>query len=270
VTGARGIDVRLGRLFAEPSGNAVVIALDHGLFMGRVPGLQQPAHVAASLFESGADAIQCAPGLAPAVADLVVGKRHRSYLHRLDSTNIWRDGSLARSPGFWTPVSSPLEAVRNGADIAVCFLFAGWTDDSLEAANLRQIGNWARECGDLGMPLMIEPLPIPPAVQNENDPAVVGSLCRMAFELGANAIKCNYTGDAESFARIVGDVPVPVLMRGGPRTDSDAAYLTMVHDAISAGARGVVVGRNVFQAANPSDVIRELRSIVHGENRPSA
>ena len=265
MTGHSGIDVRLRRLFAEESGNAVVVALDHGMFMGLLPGLHQPARVAASMFEWGADAIQCPPGSASAVAGLVAAKRNRSYLHRLDSTNIWRDGELARSPGFWAPVSSPLEAVRHGADVAVCFLFSGWSDDSLEAANVRQIGIWVRECADLGIPLMIEPLPISPAVRNENDPAVVTNLCRIAFELGASAIKCNYTGDPESFARIVEDISVPILMRGGPRSTSDEAYLTMVRDAIASGARGVVVGRNVFQATDPAQVLRDLRAVVHGQ-----
>jgi len=250
-------------LFDPNSNNTIVVALDHGLFMGPLPGLHQPAEVARRLLEAGVDAIQCPPGQAVQVAPHVAKRPRGSLLFRLDSTNMWRSGSFAPTPGFWTPVSSPADAVRVGADAAVCFLIAGWSDDAMEAANLRQIGIWAQESADLGMPLMIEPLPLGPNISNENDATLVATLCRMAYELGATVVKSNYTGDPESFARITSDVPVPVLMRGGPRASSDEAYLKMVDDAITAGARGVVVGRNVFQADDPVKSVQSLRSIIH-------
>ncbi|MFM9107000.1 MAG: class I fructose-bisphosphate aldolase [Chloroflexota bacterium] len=263
---ARGIgsDIRLGRLFHPESGNAIVVALDHGLFMGPIDGLRRPGEVARRLLAGGADAIQSPPGQARDVAPAVAAMPRASLLFRLDSTNLWRQGPLAPSPGFWTPVATPLDAVRAGADVAVCFLIAGWPDDAAEAANLSQIGRWVRECDELGLPLMIEPLPIGPGIANENDPALVAALCRMAYELGASIIKSNYTGDPESFSRIVDDVGAPVLMRGGPRAASDADYARMVRDAISAGARGVVVGRNVFQAADPTAILQDLRAVCHG------
>ncbi|MCC6792415.1 MAG: aldolase [Thermomicrobiales bacterium] len=258
-----GTELRLGRWFDPVSGNTIVVALDHGLFMGPLPGLHNPAAVAKHLFEAGVDAIQSPPGQAVHVAPHVAARAKGSLLFRLDSTNMWRSGAFGPNPGFWTPIASPLDAVRAGADAAVCFLIAGWGDDAMEAANLRQIGQWASECADLGMPFMIEPLPLGPVVANENDATLVATLCRMAYELGATVIKSNYTGDPESFQKITSDVPVPVLMRGGPRAASDEAYLGMVRDAIAAGARGVVVGRNVFQADDPARSVAALRSIVH-------
>lgn len=264
MTSVSGIAVRQGRLFDSQSGNAIVVALDHGLFMGPIAGLHRSDQVAQRLLDGGADAIQCPPGLASEVALLVAERPTKSLIFRLDTTNVWRSGAFAPTPGFWAPVATPSDAVRAGADVAVSFLIVGWADDAMEAANLRQLGTWARECSDLGMPLMIEPLPVGPGIVNENDPALVSTVCRMAKELGATIIKCNYTGDRESFARIVEDTSVPVLMRGGPRTDSDAHHLQMVSDAIGAGARGVVIGRNVFQADDPVEVLKSLRKVVHG------
>lgn len=259
-----GTNVRLGRLFDSKSGNAVVVALDHGLFMGPLPGLKRPADVAARLFEAGVDAIQCPPGQAVEVAAHLASRPSASLVFRLDSTNAWRTGAFAPTPGFWAPVAAPLDAVRVGADAAVCFLIAGWSDDAMEAANLRKVGAWAQECADLGMPLMIEPLPLGPKIVNENDPELVATLCRMAYELGATIIKANYTGDPESFRDITSDSALPVLMRGGPRAASEDDYLRMVSAAMHGGARGVVVGRNVFQSADPAASVRALRRIVHG------
>jgi class I fructose-bisphosphate aldolase len=263
-----GIEMRLSRLFDPVSKNTIVVALDHGLFMGPLPGLNSPVDVAAMLLDAGTDAIQSPPGQAPGVAARIAARGKGSVLYRLDSTNMWRSGSFAPVPGFWTPVGSPLDAIRCGADVAVCFLIAGWGDDAMEAANVRQIGQWASECADLGLPFMVEPLPLGPNVANENEPALVATLCRMAYELGATVIKSNYTGDPETFRQITSDVPVPVLMRGGPRASSDEAYLAMVEDAMLAGARGVVVGRNVFQAADPAAAIASLRAIVHRGSTP--
>jgi class I fructose-bisphosphate aldolase len=262
-----GANLRLGRIFDPKSHNSVVVALDHGLFMGTAPGLKRPADVAARLFDAGVDAIQSPPGQAVDVAAHVAARSRASLLFRLDSTNAWRLGVFAPSPGFWAPVATPLDAVRAGADAAVCFLIAGWNDDAMEAANLRQIAAWAHECDDLGMPLMIEPLPLGPKVTNENDPELVGSLCRIAYELGATIIKANYTGDISSFRDITADSRLPVLMRGGPRTTREEDYYVLVSEAMAAGARGVVVGRNVFQAADPAGAVRKLRTIVHGEQR---
>jgi DhnA family fructose-bisphosphate aldolase class Ia len=258
-----GHDLRLGRLFGGANGNAIVVALDHGLFMGPIPGLHRPVDVARTMLDSGADAIQSPPGQALEVAGLIADRPKNSLLYRLDTTNVWRSGAFAQSPGFWAPVATPLQAVRAGADVAVCFLIGGWADDAIESSNLRQIGTWVRECEDLGLPLMIEPLPIGPKITNEADPGLVGTLTRMAYELGASIIKTNYTGDPESFSRIIDDVSVPVLMRGGPKTATEAAYLAMVADAISVGARGVVVGRNVFQADDVPGSLARLRAICH-------
>ncbi len=59
--------------------------------------------------------------------------------------------------------------------------------------------------------------------------------------------------------------PVPVVIAGGPRTDTEAEFLEMVADAIGAGARGVAIGRNVFQHQDPTLITRRLSSIVHRE-----
>jgi DhnA family fructose-bisphosphate aldolase class Ia len=85
----------------------------------------------------------------------------------------------------------------------------------------------------------------------------------MAVEAGADVIKCSYTGNKESFKKIVSAAgPARVLVLGGEKMP-DKAALQMVSDAIESGASGVVFGRNVIQAADPLAMTKAIRAIVH-------
>ena len=85
----------------------------------------------------------------------------------------------------------------------------------------------------------------------------------MGAELGADIVKTNYTGDPDSFATVVESCPVPVVIAGGPRVESELDLLCMVEGAISSGARGVAIGRNVFQHENPELIVRRICGVVH-------
>ena len=91
----------------------------------------------------------------------------------------------------------------------------------------------------------------------------IAHAARVGAELGADIVKTNYTGDQDSFARVVESCPVPVVIAGGPRVESELDLLAMVEGAISAGARGVAIGRNVFQHENPALITRRICGVVH-------
>ncbi len=80
----------------------------------------------------------------------------------------------------------------------------------------------------------------------------MGHAARAGAELGADIIKTNYTGDPDTFRHVVEGCPVPVVIAGGPKTETDLEFLQMIEGAIEAGARGVDIGRNVFQAEDPT------------------
>jgi DhnA family fructose-bisphosphate aldolase class Ia len=87
----------------------------------------------------------------------------------------------------------------------------------------------------------------------------------MAAELGASAVKTQYTGEEETMAAVVGSCPVPVLVLGGPRAGDEAALLEETRDALRAGASGVVYGRRLWQADDPGKLAAALRALVHEE-----
>jgi len=100
-------------------------------------------------------------------------------------------------------------------------------------------------------------------VENEHAPEMVMHAARVGAELGADVIKTNYTGDPDTFKDVIRSCPVPVIIAGGPKMDTDAEVLKMVEDAISAGASGVSIGRNIFQHENPTKMTIAISKIVH-------
>ena len=113
------------------------------------------------------------------------------------------------------------------------------------------------------MPLLAMMYPRGAKVKDQYDVEVVAHAARVGAELGADMIKTNYTGSPDTFKTVVEGCPVPVIIAGGPKVETDEELLTMVSDAISVGGKGVAIGRNVFQHDNPTKIVRAIASIVH-------
>ena len=103
---------------------------------------------------------------------------------------------------------------------------------------------------------------------NEHDPEVVKLAARVGAELGADIVKTNYTGDPDSFKEVVDGCPVPVLIAGGPKIETQRQLFEMVSDSISVGGAGVAFGRNIFQAEDPAKITRALVEVVHNNATP--
>ena len=122
----------------------------------------------------------------------------------------------------------------------------------------------ASEAHRWNIPVMAEALPY----GFEDHPAAravdaVADACRMAAENGADIAKTFFTGDRESFKKIIRSCYVPVLVLGGPKTHSDRDFLASIRDALDAGAAGVVIGRNVWQSPSPTSMTQALVALVH-------
>jgi DhnA family fructose-bisphosphate aldolase class Ia len=113
------------------------------------------------------------------------------------------------------------------------------------------------------MPLLAMMYARGPNIKNEHDPDILAHIARLGAELGADVVKCNYTGDVESFKKVVKGCPVPVVIAGGPKAETDREVLEMVYGAMKAGGKGVSIGRNVFQHDNPTAMVQAIAKIVH-------
>jgi len=98
---------------------------------------------------------------------------------------------------------------------------------------------------------------------NQFDEKAVALAARVGAELGADIVKTNFTGSVESFRRVVEGCPVPVVVAGGEKMNSNEEILKMVEMAMEAGAAGVAIGRNIFQAENPRLMTKAISMIVH-------
>ena len=115
------------------------------------------------------------------------------------------------------------------------------------------------------MPLIAMMYPRGRKVKSEHDVKVVKLAARVGAELGADIVKTNYTGDIDSFKEVIEGCPVPVVVAGGPKMDSDRDVLQMVWESIRAGGAGASIGRNVFQAEDPVKMVRAIAKIVHNK-----
>jgi class I fructose-bisphosphate aldolase len=100
-------------------------------------------------------------------------------------------------------------------------------------------------------------------IKDEYNPGNVKHAARVAAELGADIVKVVYTGSVDSFTEVVNGCPVPVVIAGGPKMDSDEDIFKMVESALQAGAAGISIGRNAFQHENPTKMVQVLSKMVH-------
>jgi DhnA-type fructose-1,6-bisphosphate aldolase and related enzymes len=132
---------------------------------------------------------------------------------------------------------------------------------------LHDLGMIASRANEWGIPLLAMVYARGPKITDEFDPEVVAHCARVGMELGADVVKVPYTGDPETFSRVVASCCIPVVIAGGPKLDSTRSFLEMVRDSVAAGGAGLSVGRNVFQHKDPGALTRALRGVVH-ENMP--
>lgn len=157
------------------------------------------------------------------------------------------------------------QALILGADAVKVLLIFGRKDLRVHADNVERVARVV-EAGDrFGVPVMVETVLWGLGVTDvqRSDPALLQHLCRIGAELGADIVKAPYIpGAYRGFADVL---PVPVVILGGGPAD-EAGVLGQVASAVDEGVRGVAIGRNVFQAADPKGITERLRTVVHGGN----
>jgi len=253
-----GKRIRLERIMNRDTWRAVIVPMDHGITQGPIPGLVDMAGAVNKVAEGGANAVLLHKG--------IVRAGHRGYgkdvgliIHLSGSTVLGPD------PNRKVLVTSVEEVLSLGADAVSVHINLGSAN---EAEQLEALGNVAEICATWGMPLVAMMYPRGPKVKDEHDPKVVAHAARVGAELGADIIKTNFTGSARTFRTVVKGCPVPVVIAGGPKMQTDQDVLKMASDSVKAGGAGVSIGRNVFQHKNPIGMVRALAKIVHEEASP--
>ena len=100
----------------------------------------------------------------------------------------------------------------------------------------------------------------------KRDARYLGLCCRIAAELGARVVKTYW---CEHFEKVVEGCPVPVVMAGGPKCETELGVMEFVYDGLQRGAIGINLGRNVWQHPHPVAMMRALRAVVHENATPA-
>lgn len=248
-----GKKVRLERIMNRETNRTVIVPMDHGITKGPIQGLQDMSGAVNKVAEGGANAVLLHKG--------IIKAGHRGYgrdigliVHLSGSTNLGPD------PNSKVIVTSVEEAVAMSADAVSVHVNIGSKNESEQ---LREMGIIAESCSDWGVPLIAMMYPRGKKVEDEFDADNIAHAARVGAELGADIVKTSFTDSISSFRKVVKGCPVPVVIAGGPKAETDMEILEMAENAIRAGGSGVSIGRNVFQHENPSGMVKALTGIVH-------
>jgi DhnA family fructose-bisphosphate aldolase class Ia len=233
---------RMHHLFGA-DGRAVMVAMDHSR-RGVAAGLENAREAVARVVDGGADAVMTTFGTAREVAGILGGT---GLIMALDSDGPISDYGVE-------------QALRLGADAVELKVFPGNPSET-KVADLRRL---AAHCAEWGMPLLAEPIPVALDATDAHTVDAVADAARMAAEAGSDLVKTVYVGPPDSYRRVTSTCYAPVLVLGGPRGDELAA-LQLAADALQAGARGVVFGRNVITHPRPDRMVAALVALVHGD-----
>lgn len=260
--GNYGKKVRLNRIL-HPSGGTIVVAFDHPLVHGPIPGTTDPGGQIQRFSDAPVDAILINLGNVRFFAEATAIQKMPALIARLDWTTALGSATGLPQDRFQSCVVARAEdAARAGADAVIVFLILGSGDAEFEKEEIARVGSIARECEQLGIPLIVESLARGPKVQNPSDPKWLKLHSRIAAELGADLIKTEYSGDPASMSEVVKACPIPILVLGGSRSGSDEDVLKSVRSIKQSGAAGIFFGRNVFQAEDMGRLLQKVRAVL--------
>ena len=241
-----GLKNRIARIINPVNGRAVMLAVDHGYFLGPTESLEVPRQTVMPLLKY-CDSLMLTRGVLRTSVD---ANFPVPIVLRVSggSSIIGEDLSNEKI------TTSVKEAIRLNASALAMSIFVG---AKYEHNSLVNLGNLVNDAAEFGIPVLAVT-----AVGKElkkRDTRYLSLSCRIAAEFGAHMVKTYY---CENFEKVVNTCPVPVIIAGGPKLEERQA-LELTYNAIKSGASGVDMGRNIWQSKYPVPMIRAVRAIVH-------
>jgi putative autoinducer-2 (AI-2) aldolase len=246
-----GMKNRISKIINPKDGHTVMLAVDHGYFMGPTTGLENIKIMTEPLIKY-ADTLMLTRG---ALRNYIDPETKIPIVLRVSGgTSILNENNLLHE-GIIVDIE---DAIRlNVSGVAFSILVG----QSFERDTILGLTKYIDECEKYGIPV----LAVTAVGKGLGKDAKYLSLAsRMAAELGAHIVKTYYCKD---FEKVVETCPVPLVIAGGKKIPEQEA-LQMAYDALQAGAIGVDMGRNVFQSSNPVGMIKAVNAVVHNKYKP--
>jgi len=242
---------RLNRIF-RPDGRAFIVAFDHGMIDGPARGMEQPAATLEKIVAGGADAILTSYGTAVRFAREIAPL---GLILRLDGGGT-KLGEMGQGGMFYTVD----DAILLGADAVAVSAFPGALD---EAESLGRLAEVIGEAHAWGIPVMGEMVPggfdSPPELRTAESVSIAA---RVGAELGSDWMKIPY---ADGFEQVTSTCYVPAVILGGAKKGSERLMLENIRAALDVGAKGVAIGRNIFQAPDPQAMTAAVAALIHDD-----
>ena len=247
-----GMESRLRRIIKKDTGRSLVIAVDHGMALGPMTGIVDIKKTIQELDATGR------------IDSWLITKGIYTYAFEPAGS----PGVIMRASGAATIAGPDLthegitstieEALQLGADAVAVSAFIG---SNFEHETLMDMSRMATECRKWNVPLLGVMGLGKTNEDKKKDPKYIALGARVGAEHGADIIKTYYT--ETGFDKVVAGCPVPVMIAGGPKEESDLDTLKIIHSALQDGARGIVMGRNVWQSSHPAALLEAVYGLIH-------
>lgn len=241
-----GMTNRISKIIKPENGRCVMLAVDHGYFLGPTEKLEVPQKTVEPLLPY-IDSIMLTRGVLrtslPPISNVPI------VLRVSGATSI-----IGEDLSNETITTSIEDAIRLNVSCLALSIFVGSKYEHQTLANLATLVDNGQK---YGIPILAVT-----AVGKEmvRDARYLGLACRIAGELGAHVVKTYY---CENFEKVIEGCPVPVIIAGGKKLAKEIDVLELTFNAINEGASGVDMGRNIWQSEHPIAMIKAVRSIVH-------
>jgi putative autoinducer-2 (AI-2) aldolase len=242
-----GMKNRLSRIFRPEDGRTVMLAVDHGYFLGPISKLEEPQKTIEPLLPY-TDALMLTRGV---LRNCVSCDTNVPVVLRASGGNSVLNNDLSNE-GITVSMK---DAVRLNVAAVALSIYVGSEHEHQTLLNLAKLIDAGEE---YGIPVLAVT-----AVGKElekRDAKYLSLCCRIAAELGAHIVKTYYCDD---FQKVVRGCPVPLVIAGGPKLNTELDALELAYNAIQCGAKGVDMGRNIWQSEHPVAMLKAIRAIVH-------
>jgi len=240
-----GMKNRLSKIIKPSNSRCVMLAVDHGYFLGPTDRLENPRETIGPLLNY-ADSLMLTRGV---LRTSVIPESNTPIVLRVSGGSSIIGEDLSKE----TIVTSIEEAIKLNASCLALSIFVG---SKYEFQTLKNLSKLVNEGEKYGIPVLAVT-----AVGKEmaRDSRYLALACRIAAELGAHVVKTYHCPD---FNKVVEGCPVPVIIAGGKKL-AEREALQLTFDALEDGASGVDMGRNIWQSDNPVAMLKAVRAIVH-------
>lgn len=252
-----GKNLRIEKLFSKDK-NAVIIAIDHGLFDGPIPGMIDLKKTIEKI-NPMIDGVLLSPGMLKHLRSAFNYKGAPMPIVRLNWSSVycfhWN-----YNDAYTVLAQTVEEAVSNGAEIVLTSLTLQTGSEKNDTRNVEIYSRLVNAADKLGIPVIGEYFPTHcDTISKEQMHEQVFTCCRILTELGCDMIKTFYTHD---FKKVTESCPIPIFGLGADKKPTQLEALQLASDEIKDGARGVVFGRNAIQVPDPYRFQEALCNVV--------